>query len=219
MTDFTHSASAFIAEHRAWAGVILGLVAFGESLLVVGAFLPASVLLLAAGGLIAAGVLDAGQVIAFTVLGAILGDALSYFLGRRLGPTVLQHPWLARHGRLLHKACVANTRYGVLTLFLGRFGGPLRAFVPIMAGIMGMPAQRFHPANALSGIVWVAALLLPGYGAVHGLSLASSLGSPLTITVAMAMALVLALGLLAATLIRRSPHAGAGTPTTTACPS
>ncbi len=170
MDGLAHTVSSFIAEHRAWAGPIVGLITFGESIVVVGAFLPATVLLVVAGGLVAAGVLDATQVVAFALLGAILGDAASYALGRRLGDKALAHPWLSRHQTILAKTRTATQKYGVATLFVGRFGGPLRAFVPIMAGMMAMPVLRFHIANALSGVVWVAAFLLPGYLAGRGVS-------------------------------------------------
>lgn len=175
MDGFTHTVSSFIAEHRAWAGPIVGLITFGESMVLVGAFLPATVLLVVAGGLVAAGVLDATQVVVFALAGAILGDAASYALGRRLGDRALAHPWLSRHQALLTKTRTATQKYGVATLFVGRFGGPLRAFVPIMAGMMAMPVLRFQIVNALSGVVWVGAFLIPGYLAGRGVAVAANI--------------------------------------------
>ncbi|WP_269714064.1 DedA family protein [Caulobacter sp. NIBR2454] len=177
MDAFTHAASGFIAQHSAWAGLALGLLTFGESMLLIGAFLPATVLLFVAGGLIAGGVLDPVPVIAFTVAGAIIGDAVSYSLGRALGEPALNHPWLARHKTVVEQARRATVRHGVITLFAGRFAGPLRAFVPVLTGVAGMPPVRFHLANAASAVVWVAAFLAPGYLAGRGISLSGMTGT------------------------------------------
>ena len=80
------SLAEFIARHAAWAGLVLGVVTMLESLVLIGAFIPATALMVMAGGLIAAGVLDPVQVVLWCVAGAIVGDAVSFELGRRLGP-------------------------------------------------------------------------------------------------------------------------------------
>ncbi|WP_369061944.1 DedA family protein [Caulobacter sp. 73W] len=201
MHAFTHAASGFIAQHSAWAGLVLGLLTFGESMLVIGAFLPATAMLFAAGGLIATGVLDPVHVIVFAVAGAIIGDAVSYALGRSLGERALSHPWLARHGAIVDQARHATARHGVIAIFAGRFAGPLRAFVPVLTGVAGMPPVRFHLANAASGVVWVAAFLAPGYLAGRGVSMAGPIGLRSLIVLAIAFAAALAL----AALIARPP--------------
>ncbi|MEH0196449.1 DedA family protein [Caulobacter sp. CCNWLY153] len=170
MTGLSHTAATFIAQHAAWAGLALGLVTFGESMVVVGAFLPATVMLLAAGGMIAAGVLEPISVFGWALVGAILGDALSYWLGRRLGARALRHPLLSPHHRLVARTRLLTRRHGVASLFIGRFAGPLRAFIPVAAGMARMPARHFHLANIGSAVVWVAAFLTPGYLAARGVS-------------------------------------------------
>lgn len=174
MTGFTQTAAAFIAQHAALAGLGLGLVTFGESMVVIGAFLPATVLLVAAGGMVAAGVLDPAPVLAWALIGAILGDAVSYGLGRRLGARALRHPLAVRHHRLVARTRLMTARFGAASLFVGRFAGPLRAFIPVMAGVARMPAKRFHIANIGSAIVWVLAFLTPGYLAGRGISVVSA---------------------------------------------
>lgn len=193
MDTFTQAASGFIAQHSAWAGAVLGLLTFGESMLLIGAFLPATVLLFVAGGLIAAGVLDPLHVIVFSVAGAVIGDAVSYALGRALGDRALAHPWLARHGVILDQARRAATRHGVVAIFAGRFAGPLRAFVPVLTGVVGMPPVRFHLANAASGVVWVAAFLAPGYLAGRGVALAGPIGPRSVLILALAFTAAIAL--------------------------
>ena len=158
----------FVERHRAWAGLVLGLVTFGESLVLVGAFFPATALMLAAGGLAAAGVLDPVEVVLWCVAGAIAGDAVSYGLGRRAGPGLRRAPWLQAHGAGLDAAQAFFRKHGALSIYLCRFMGPVRAFVPLIAGVAGMPLARFQLANVLSALIWVPVMLAPGYLAARG---------------------------------------------------
>lgn len=170
MDSLLSSAADFIARHHVWAGVVLGLVTFFESLVVIGAFVPATGLLVAAGGLVAAGVLDPWTVIAGCVIGAVVGDAISYWIGRRLGTGVLRQPMLLPHRRKIAWTRLYCRRYGVASIFIGRFFGPLRAFVPVMVGVLRMRQRVFQLANVTSAFVWVLAMLAPGYLAAKGLA-------------------------------------------------
>jgi len=170
MDSLLQSAGDFIARNHMWAGVILGLVVFVESLAVVGAFVPATGLLVAAGGLIAAGVLDPVSVIGGCLIGAVLGDAISYWLGRRLGVRFLQRPIFKPHRRRIAWTRLYCRRYGIMSIFIGRFFGPLRAFVPLTLGMLRMRQRAFQFGNVASGIVWVLAMLAPGYLAAQGLA-------------------------------------------------
>jgi len=167
--------SALISDHRAWAGLVLGVATFLESLVLIGAFVPATALMLLAGGLIATGALDPVTVLLWSVAGAALGDAVSYALGLRLGGGVLTLPFLRPHRRAIARTRLFSSRYGVASIFLGRFFGPLRAFVPVMAGMIRMKAHTFQIANVASAFVWVAALVSPGYLAGKGLAVLPSL--------------------------------------------
>ena len=169
MDSLLSSAADFIARHHVWAGVVLGIVTFFESLVVIGAFVPATGLLVAAGGLVAAGVLDPMTVIVGCVVGAVMGDAISYWIGRRLGTGVLRQPMLLPYRRKIAWTRLYCRRYGVASIFIGRFFGPLRAFVPVMVGVLRMRQRVFQLANVTSAFVWVLAMLAPGYLAAKGL--------------------------------------------------
>ncbi|MDG2529076.1 DedA family protein [Caulobacter endophyticus] len=170
MDNLLQSVAAFVTEHQSWAGLILGALTFAESLVLIGAFVPATALMLLAGTLIGGGVLDPFEVLAWCTIGAVLGDAVSYALGRRLGPRVLRIPAFRDHRRTIARTRLFNRRFGVASIFIGRFFGPLRAFVPIMAGILQMKWWTFQTANLLSAVVWIASLLAPGYLAARSLS-------------------------------------------------
>jgi membrane protein DedA with SNARE-associated domain len=95
-------------------------------------------------------------------LGAAFGDWLSYWIGRKLENTV-QHIWpLSRHPDLIPKGEAFIKKWGALGIFIGRFFGPLRASVPLIAGIFEMPFWRFQIANFSSAFVWAAVLLTTG---------------------------------------------------------
>ncbi|MEJ1157785.1 DedA family protein [Prosthecomicrobium sp. N25] len=153
---------AFIAANKGWGTLLVGLMAFGESLAFVGVLIPATTVLIAAGALVGAGALPFWEVWAGGAIGASLGDAISYWIGRRLGPGVEQmwpfrsRPhWLAAGERVF-------ARWGWAAVFFGRFIGPLRATVPLAAGIMAMPHWTFQAVNVASAIVWIPVLVAPG---------------------------------------------------------
>ena len=170
MDSLLQAVGDFIARNHMWAGVLLGLVVFVESLAIVGAFVPATGLLVAAGGLIAAGVLDPVSVIVGCVIGAVIGDAVSYWAGRQLGVKFLQRPMFRPHRRRIAWTRLYCRRYGIMSIFVGRFFGPLRAFVPLTLGMLRMRQRAFQFGNAASAVVWVLAMLAPGYLAAQGLA-------------------------------------------------
>lgn len=168
MEDFVAEIGEFARTHVVWAAPVLGLTTFGESLVIIGAFFPATALMVTAGGLIGAGILDPWPVLAWCVAGATLGDAVSYALGRRLGLGAWRHPVLRPHRRAAARARLFFRKYGVASIFLCRFMGPVRAFVPLIAGMTAMSQLRFQVANVLSALVWVPAMLAPGWLASRG---------------------------------------------------
>jgi membrane protein DedA with SNARE-associated domain len=150
---------ALITDNTALAGPAIGLLALAESLIVIGMVVPATALMIAVGGLIAAGILDPIPVL----LWAILGDWLSYLLGRWIGPSVYRRWPLCNHRQGIAYARLFFRRHGFVSIFLGRFFGPVRACIPLVGGVMQMDHRSFQMANVLSAIVWVPAMLLPGY--------------------------------------------------------
>lgn len=182
----------FIERHRAWAGPVLGLITFGESMVLIGAFFPATALMVVAGGLAAAGVLHPVPVVLWCVAGAVAGDAVSYWLGRKAGPSAWRHPALRARRKALARARLFFRRYGVASIYLCRFMGPVRAFVPLIAGITAMPNTRFQLANLGSALVWVPVMLAPGYLAGKGVGLGTAGDSHQLERILMAVALAVA---------------------------
>jgi membrane protein DedA with SNARE-associated domain len=153
---------ALIKAHAQWAMVVIGLTAFGESFVFLSLLLPGTAILVAAGTLVLAGVLDPVSTVIAGIVGAILGDSISFWLGQKFGP-VLPQIWPFRsHPKLLSSGILFFERHGGSSVFIGRFFGPLRAVVPLTAGMMHMPTSRFYLVNILSAVVWAPALVLSG---------------------------------------------------------
>lgn len=153
---------AFIERNRAFAGPIYGLLAFGESLVVVGVLVPATGVMLAAGALVGAGTLPFVDLWIGGAIGAALGDSVSYWVGRRLGPSAHRLWPFSRHPELLTAAERLFERWGWVAIVVGRFIGPLRASVPTVAGIAAMPRGVFQAANFGSAFLWIPVLIFPG---------------------------------------------------------
>ncbi|MFN4297045.1 MAG: DedA family protein [Brevundimonas sp.] len=198
MEDLIAQLNDFVQRNVMWAAPILGLITFGESLVFIGAFFPATALMVTAGGLIGAGILNPIPVLLWCIAGATLGDAVSYWIGRRVGPSAWRHPWLKKHRRPLARARLFFRHYGVASIFLCRFMGPVRAFVPLIAGMTTMNQVKFQLANFFSAVVWVPVMIAPGWLVAAGLTQFGSLDDHLhTIGVVATVALVVT----AATLI------------------
>lgn len=169
MDEMIAAISQFIVGHAFWAGPVLGLLAFGESLAVVGLFIPATTLMIAVGGLIGSGMLDLTPILAWGIAGALAGDWLSYLAGRRIGPAAWRRWPLNRYRSSVARARLFFRRFGFASVFLGRFLGPIRAIIPLVAGVMRMEMRPFQLANFLSAALWVPALLAPGFLAARSL--------------------------------------------------
>jgi membrane protein DedA with SNARE-associated domain len=160
--SITQHVIEFVRAHEMWAAPIVGALAFGESLAFISLLLPAWAILVALGTLIGKSGIDFWPIWVAGAVGAALGDWLSYWVGVKLGPAVA-HVWpLSRHPGLIPRGERFVAKWGAFAIFIGRFSGPLRAAVPLVAGIFVMPYWRFQAANFVSAFVWVAMLLTLG---------------------------------------------------------
>lgn len=152
----------FIVANIAWALPLAFLVSFAESLALVSVLVPGTAILLACGALIPSGILPLWPLMGGAFAGAVLGDAVSYYFGRYYG-SALATTWpLSRYPTMLQKGEAFLARHGVASIAIGRFCGPVRAVVPLVAGIVKMDARRFWLANIGSALVWAPVIFMPG---------------------------------------------------------
>lgn len=153
---------AWLQQHQAWASPLVFALAFGESLALISLLLPATAILLGAGGLIGAAGLSFWPIWTAAVAGAVLGDAVSYWIAYHFQDAVGRIWPLSRHPDLLPRGHAFFQRFGFGSVFLGRFFGPLRSVMPLVAGICGMPQLPFQLANVGSALIWATLVLAPG---------------------------------------------------------
>jgi membrane protein DedA with SNARE-associated domain len=159
---YTQHVIEFVRVHQVWAAPVVFLLCFAESLAFISLIIPAWAALVGIGTLIGASKLNFWPIWIAGSIGAALGDWLSYWIGVKL-ETRVYHMWpLSKYPDVIPKGEQFVKKWGALAIFIGRFSGPLRASVPIVAGIFAMPFWRFQLANFSSAFVWAAVLLTLG---------------------------------------------------------
>lgn len=152
----------FVRLNQTWAVPIVFALAFGESLAFISLLIPAWGALVAIGALIGSSGIRFWPVWVAAALGAAFGDWLSYWIGLKLEHAAANVWPLSRHPDLVPRGEAFMKKWGAPGVFIGRFFGPLRAVVPLVAGIFEMPFWLFQIANFSSAFVWAAMLLTIG---------------------------------------------------------
>ena len=162
------------------------LASLFESLAIVGSLVPGSTIVFVGGMLVGLKAIDPWLAGTASVIGAVLGDGLSYWLGHRYKQAIRTMWPIRDHPLVFARGEAYFAAHGGKSVFLGRFFGPTRAIVPLIAGMSGMPSVRFYVMNVLSAFAWAAAHLVPG----------ALFGASLTLAGAVSARLVALLGLL-----------------------
>ena len=152
----------FIAAHSAWATPIMFAVVFCESFAVVSLLVPGTAILAASGALVGSGTVPAFELLLGAIPGAITGDAISYWLGKRYGRAITGSWPLNRHRDMVERGEGFLKKYGATGVFFGRFCGPVRAVAPLLAGMAHMKPGVFWAANVSSAAIWAPVVMLPG---------------------------------------------------------
>ncbi|MHC2331109.1 DedA family protein [Bradyrhizobium sp. USDA 4454] len=169
MTSFLDPLIAFVSAHAWLAYLTLFLAALLEAVPVVGSLVPGSTIILALSALVPGGELKLVPVLAAAACGAMLGDGTAYLIGYRSQREILSAWPLSNYPRVVAQSEAFFNRWGVLAVFFARFVPPIRAFVPITAGALDMPPQRFYAVNIPAVLLWAPAHVLPGVLAVTAL--------------------------------------------------
>ncbi|WP_426415926.1 DedA family protein [Aestuariirhabdus sp. LZHN29] len=153
----------WLAAHSQWLEFVLCVTAFAESLALIGLILPGVVMLFGIALLAASSGIALETVLWWGFVGAVLGDNLSYLLGRYCHGPISRTRLFRDNPQWIDKGERFFERHGMLSVVLGRFIGPLRPIIPMIAGMMEMPALRFVVVSLLSAVAWAPFYLLPGY--------------------------------------------------------
>ncbi len=161
---------AWLELKPSWVFIAVLLISFIESLALAGVVVPGVLLLFLVSALAGHINLPIEWLLLSGFLGAILGDGLSFFLGHYFRDS-LRAIWpFSRYPKTLKMGEDFFHKHGGKSVMLGRFIGPVRPVIPIVAGMLGMSQTRFSIFNAASAVIWAPFYILPGYltgSAVH----------------------------------------------------
>ena len=169
MTTFLDPLIAFVSANPWLAYLTLFLAALLEAVPVAGALVPGSTIILALSALVPGGELQLWGVLAAAMAGAALGDGSAYWAGHRSQREILGAWPMSGYPGLMAQSEAFFHRWGALAVFFARFVPPVRAFVPVTAGALGMPPGRFYPVNIAAVVAWAFAHVVPGVLAVTAL--------------------------------------------------
>jgi len=161
-----------VHQYAEWAWLIVFVIAFAESMAIIGLLIPGWALLLGIGTMIGADLLQFFPIVTSAYLGAVIGEYLSFYVGYHYHEPILKWKYLARHQGLIDQSREFFDKHGAAGVFFGRFIGPIRAVIPLIAGISEMPKRTFFWVNLTSGVIWAPLYLIPGIliGAAYNLN-------------------------------------------------
>jgi len=149
-----------------WLYALLFLIIFAETGLVVTPFLPGDSLLFATGAVCALpnSALNVWIMIPLLIIAAVLGDAVNYTIGEKIGLRLFRNP----KARFLNKRNLDAThtfyeKHGGKAVIIARFVPIIRTFVPFVAGVGSMSYKKFFSYNVIGGIAWISSFLILGF--------------------------------------------------------
>jgi undecaprenyl-diphosphatase len=174
---------AFITHHTALAYGAIFLISLSESLALVGLIVPGTVIMFGVGAIVATGSLGLKPVLLLAAAGAIAGDGISYWLGHHYQEK-LRRIWpFSRYPGMLKNGEAFFHRHGGKSVLFGRFVGPVRPVIPVVAGMLGMSPLQFGVVNVLSAIGWAFVYILPGIFFGTSLAVAGAVSTRLAVLI------------------------------------
>ncbi|WP_072394655.1 VTT domain-containing protein [Hyphomicrobium sp. CS1GBMeth3] len=156
----------FVREHESWAGPVAFIVAFAESFCFLSLLVPGTAILVGIAALLAASGVEAGiliPAILWAGFGGSLGYAASFWLGRYFKDSVHKIWPFTTRPHLITQAEEFFENYGAWGVFLGHFFGPVRAVIPVVAGMFNMREVPFQIANVFSAFIWAIGVIGPSF--------------------------------------------------------
>jgi membrane protein DedA with SNARE-associated domain len=161
-TNYIQPLTFWLYAHPHWALFITFLISFGESLAIIGSIIPGSVTMTAIGILAGSGVMRIDLTFLAATLGAIAGDSGSYALGYTFSDRLVNIWPFKKYPKWLIYGQDYFSRHGATSVLIGRFVGPMRSIIPVIAGMMHMKHWHFLIANGISAVAWAILYVTPG---------------------------------------------------------
>jgi undecaprenyl-diphosphatase len=174
--EWLQALTAWLGTNPGWLSVALFATAFLESLALAGILIPGVAIIFAVAALAGQVSLPIQEVLFWAGAGAVTGDSMSFALGR-LFQGRLERLWPLKHfPGFIAKGEVFFHLHGGKSVVIGRFVGPIRPIIPLIAGAFMMSWRRFLTFNLSSAVAWAPTYVLPGY--LVGSAMASDFQPP-----------------------------------------
>ncbi|QCI21456.1 DedA family protein [Buchnera aphidicola (Hyadaphis tataricae)] len=141
---------------------LIGIVAFLESLALVGLLVPGIILMTTLGTLIGDGSILFYPAWISGTIGCLLGDWISYYIGFYCKSWLYKFNFIKKHQSLLEKTKAVLHKHSTITVFVGRFIGPTRPFIPMVSGMLKLPLKKFIFPSTIGCILWPPVYFFPG---------------------------------------------------------
>jgi len=164
--DFVDATVAFVREHDNWAVPIAFVVAFLESFCFLSIVWPGTAILIGISALLAKSGVEIDVLwpaIISAGIGGSVGYAVSYWIGLYYKDDIHRIWPFNRSPGLVERGENFFARWGALSVFFGHFFGPVRAIIPVVAGMYAMPQWQFQLANVVSAFIWAGGIIAPAY--------------------------------------------------------
>ena len=164
--EFVDIMVTFVREHESWAAPVAFFVAFMESFCFLSILWPGTAILIGISALLAKSGIEAHVLwpaIIAAGLGGTLGYAISYWIGLYYKDDIRNIWPFNRNPAMIERGQTFFDRWGALSVFLGHFFGPVRAVIPVVAGMYAVPQWQFQLANITSAFIWAAGVIAPAY--------------------------------------------------------
>ncbi len=154
--------ASYIHQHHNIGVLIAAFVSCLESLAIVGSIIPGSITMTIIGSLIGSGVLSAKITIVAIFIGGMIGDYISFWCGDYYKENIKNFNIIKRYHKFFLWGEEFVKKQGVKGIVIGRFFGPMRSMIPMVAGILAMPRSKFILAAIPSVMLWEICYLTPG---------------------------------------------------------
>lgn len=151
-----------ITQSVALTLAVVLFITFFESLALMGLLLPGTVIMASIGALIGTGEVSFYPAWGAAMAGCLLGDWLSYFIGRYFKQPLHRWSLVQKYRPILDKTEYALHQHSMVTVLLGRFIGFMRPVVPMVAGMLDLPIRKFAVPNIIGCLTWPPVYFLPG---------------------------------------------------------
>ena len=150
----------FISANSEYALVLIFIFAFCDSLVVVGSILSSAILFSICVFLYNNGILNLNSIVPIAVIGAHIGDTISFYIGKKSGDIFLNMTFIKKRQHIIEKANRFIKRFGPYTVVIGRWVPAIRPVVPFLLGISEMKFLNFYKAAVLAVLTWGVGLII-----------------------------------------------------------